>query len=451
MSRRPPIADVLKRFPVTLGVALVTSAFFALEFVLGGATEPLVHVRLGALRADRVAEHGEMWRLFMPLWLHHGWVHFLLNGMALLQLGALTESIWGGRRLLVYYAVCGLAGSLASAAFNPMLSVGSVGASGALMGLAGLIVGTSWYGRDPVRGWLLQVTGHRLIYAVALTFALGAFLAMVLPIVDNWAHVGGFLCGMLLAAAAPDPDHEDLRHTTAAAAATAVALIGAMGWMAVDGARPDREVSLDIARGLAIQVTESPDSWTTPGLVGETMDWYDRAERSEEGLDLLSRSAGNLRTAARARDLVYVMYTDLEAGADRDHALLVAGERWLELAPDDPEALNAVAWHLVTRQAPTDRDPVRAEALSRESLARIAPDDGSSGRQRAVYLDTLAEILFFQGQLEEARRVQQESVMLARTLNEQRWRVMRYTFPQLSLPVDLFEARLEKIERAAAG
>ena len=101
-----------------MGLLALTAVFFAIEHLLGGGMEVLVHLRLGALRADRVAEHNEYFRLLMPLFLHHGLIHLLFNGFALLQLGALVEHFWGSRRLLAYYVVCGLGASLVSAVLN---------------------------------------------------------------------------------------------------------------------------------------------------------------------------------------------------------------------------------------------------------------------------------------------------------------------------------------------
>ncbi|HHO53598.1 MAG TPA: rhomboid family intramembrane serine protease, partial [Deltaproteobacteria bacterium] len=217
MSRSPRARDVARRFPVTLGIAALTLIAFGVERSSGGATDVLTHLRFGALRTDRLVEHGEYYRLLMPLLLHHGWIHLLLNGFAFLQLGALVEALWGGRRLLLFYVICGLAASLTSATLNGVTMPASVGASGAILGLAGLILGTTWYGRAPIRGWLLDLVGQRLLYSVLLTFAIGLGLWLILPLVDNWAHIGGFVCGLLLAAATPDPSEERIEITLPAA------------------------------------------------------------------------------------------------------------------------------------------------------------------------------------------------------------------------------------------
>src|SRR5690606_6253704 len=85
----------------------------------------------------------------------------------------------------------------------------------------------------------------------------------------------------------------------------------------------------------------------------------------------------------------------------------------VELAPDEPLALNALAWSLVTRAADR-RDPARAEALARRALASLGePGDKSGRQQRAAFLDTHAEALLQLGRLSEALAAQREAVALA--------------------------------------
>lgn len=188
MRQRLRARDLARRFPGTLGLAAVTLGMFLLEHVFGGGTDLHAQVRLGALRVDRLVEHRELWRLVLPMFLHHGAIHLVLNGLALLQLGPLVESLWGTRRMVAFYVFCGIASALASAEFTADGYSGSVGASGAIMGLAGLLLGTTWFGEENVRVFLVDLLGRRLLNAVVLTFAIGIGLVWVMPIVDNWGH-----------------------------------------------------------------------------------------------------------------------------------------------------------------------------------------------------------------------------------------------------------------------
>jgi len=137
-------------------------------------------------------------------------------------------------------------------------------------------------------------------------------------------------------------------------------------------------------------------------------------------------------------------------GCDREARVLFV--RWLDLEPEDPAALNALAWHLVTTRHFRARDPKRALELSQASLRLIKAPSSQTGRlQRAAYLDTLAETLFQLGRLDEALRYQREAVALLEELRgppglAERLR-QRFAEPGSGDPNDV-HARLRKIEQA---
>lgn len=428
----------VRRFPVTLGIAALTLVFFALEYFSGGTMDVDALLRLGAMRPDRVSEHREWYRLVLPMLLHAGPVHLALNGFALLQLGALVESLWGGRRLLVFYVVSGVAGALTSAALNPPGFPLSVGSSGAVLGLAGVVVGATAWGAEPARTWLLELVGQRLLASVALTFAIGIGLWLVLPAIDNWAHAGGFACGLALSLAHPDPTEEETAFSTFGSAAAVAVVATAITAAALEGQRALETVDLDTARILSVRASRQPGAWTNVGLLLEMADRFERAGASQEGLETLERHVARLDSPTALTLLAGTMMLERDAGRPYDEELDVVLKRWLEVAPDDAHALNTRAWHLVTRGDAEARDPVAAEPLSRRSLERIPDPDSTDGRRmRAAFLDTLGEVLLQLGRLDEALAVQRESVALAR---------------ELALE-DLaeIEARLARIEAAGAG
>ncbi len=402
------------RFPGTWGLAALTLLVFAIQWTSGGeahATDLRTQLRMGALRPDRVAEHAEYYRLILPMFLHHGWVHLALNGVALLQLAGLVESLWGTTRLVAFYGLCGLAGTLMSATLGPPWA-GAVGASGAIMGLAGVLVGTTWFGAEPVRAWLREVLGRRLLYSVLLTFGLGIALWFVLPVIDNWAHFGGFACGVALALANPDATR---RSGPAPAIATVWVLATAFcfAWMARDGAEVTETLDIDTARLLSAAASEQPDALRTPVALAQMLDSYAEAGAEDEGLGALRRTTSRMSDPQLLAFLVVELLDDSRFDAPAQVVL----ERWLEIQPDDPSALNTLAWHLVTRSDREHRDPDRAEALSRRSLERIEDAESKTGRRmRASFLDTLGEVLYQQGTLDEAAAVQRESLELATEL-----------------------------------
>ncbi|MEO0604977.1 MAG: rhomboid family intramembrane serine protease, partial [Myxococcota bacterium] len=417
MSRSPRWTDLVRRFPVTLGIAFVTVVMFVVQRALGSSWQSvqafltdffwnpsldgwLVMLRLGALRADLVVEHGEYFRLLTPMFLHGGWLHLVLSMLAFLQLSALVEMLWGGRRVLLIYVVCGLAGSLCSAVLNDPAPALAVGATGAVLGLAGVLMGTMWFGPSATAQWLSDLLGRRLLTAVLLTFGIGiALVVMVGPLLDNWAHFGGWSCGVLVAGTLPSPtEPEEPQFTVPAAGVAIVALIGSLGWMALDGDDALATAELDFARLHAERASRRPDG-NQEGLV-RMLQWYARADALDEGLETFSRQVTRYDDPISPQLLVGELQDDTLAPELYEPARIIAAERWYELSPDDPESLNTLAWFLVVPEARLAlRDPERAERLSRKSLRELTPEQHL---QEATYLDTLGEILYVKGDYGQA-------------------------------------------------
>jgi len=130
---------------------------------------------------------GEWWRLVTPVFLHGGILHFFFNSYVLLQLGPVVEDEFGTERFWVMYLLCGIAGSAASQFARP---VNTVGASGALMGMMGLLL---------VYGWRTGGARGEALRRSMLRFAVYILIfSLLVRGIDNVNHIGGFLCGALL-------------------------------------------------------------------------------------------------------------------------------------------------------------------------------------------------------------------------------------------------------------
>ncbi|MCK5796335.1 MAG: rhomboid family intramembrane serine protease, partial [Deltaproteobacteria bacterium] len=161
----------------------------------GGAPEPLdpwVLLRYGA-NFSVVSLGSEPWRLVASMFLHANLLHLGTNAVGLYMLGRFTEQVFGSWRMLVIYAVSGLAGSVTSATMSSGLL--SVGASGAIFGLLGAaLVGLHGLrGQVPDR-WRRQLTIN-LVIVVGLQVLIGFRFTMI----DNAAHLGGFAGGAVAA------------------------------------------------------------------------------------------------------------------------------------------------------------------------------------------------------------------------------------------------------------
>jgi rhomboid protease GluP len=139
--------------------------------------------------------HGQPWRLLTCCFLHGGPAHLLLNAGTLVVLGLLAEPLFGRVRLLLGYLLSGVGGSLASLWWHMPGGVNSVGASGAIFGLYGLLLATAFVKNTP-----LSPQQRRPLFGLLLYLMLSSLLAGLEGSgnTDNAAHLGGLLTGVLI-------------------------------------------------------------------------------------------------------------------------------------------------------------------------------------------------------------------------------------------------------------
>lgn len=192
----------LRRASITLGGASLTRALivvnvavFVLTLVVSrvgavtGRSGAVGLFRLGAMNPLAVAE-GQYWRLVTAMFLHAGLLHLLLNMYGLWLFGSVIEGALGRWRFLAIYFASGVLATVTSLVFGDPRSV-SVGASGAIFGLLGAWVAYN-YRR---RGSALAAANLR---TAAVIVAVNLFLGFALPGIDNLAHLGGLVGGVVL-------------------------------------------------------------------------------------------------------------------------------------------------------------------------------------------------------------------------------------------------------------
>jgi membrane associated rhomboid family serine protease len=211
-------------------LALLAAAFLVEVNYAGGGWASAIGVggidlnALAALGANAnllTIERGEYWRLFSSLLLHGGLLHVAFNSYALVVFGREAEARGGTGLLLLVFVLGGMAGSLASAFFGNPRAL-SVGASGAIFALLGFV---SVFGAHGFAGRMAQL--RRSLPNLLLVFIVNGIL---IPFVDNWAHGGGLLAGVILGL---------LLHKPGAASQLAVSALslGALAWGALSGLR----------------------------------------------------------------------------------------------------------------------------------------------------------------------------------------------------------------------
>jgi membrane associated rhomboid family serine protease len=176
----------LGAFPATVGLIVVNAIFFLIEVAtgpggLGEQSGSFVYHLI--LYGPFVAE-GEWYRLVSSAFLHANIFHIGFNMLLLYFLGRLLEPALGTPRFVVVYFAALLAGSFGALVADP--NAASLGASGAIFGLAGAIfVIARGRGLDALAGQIGILIVINLLYSFAV------------PDISIGAHIGGLLAGVL--------------------------------------------------------------------------------------------------------------------------------------------------------------------------------------------------------------------------------------------------------------
>ena len=185
----------------------------------------VVNLFLGASGANPVFNGGMWWTLLSAGWLHSGILHIFFNMMWVRNLGPAMADIYGGPRMVIIYTLASIGGFLlSSVAFLfgiPRFGAfQTVGASAPVFGLLGALV---HYGRR---------SGSSMIYSEAKSYAVGMVIfGLLMPGIDNAAHVGGFIGGYLASTWLDPLKPERANHMIGALvclAATALAILASM-------------------------------------------------------------------------------------------------------------------------------------------------------------------------------------------------------------------------------
>ena len=200
-------------------VSMVASAQMGSQqgFSLFGGINGEVLLRLGA-RQSLLILSGEWWRLIVPIFLHGGLLHIVMNSWVLMDLGPQLEELYGSARYLFLYIAIGIFSFAVSTVWNLYTFAGyglAIGASGSLMGLIGLMLAIT----TKRGGAMMQMMRRQLIKWVIYIFILG----FVIGGIDNAAHLGGLVAGYGLGRVFADREPMNASERTRAYA---------LGWIA---------------------------------------------------------------------------------------------------------------------------------------------------------------------------------------------------------------------------
>lgn len=208
-----PIRDQIptKRVPlVTYALIAANVLVFLLEWLAGSGQEALVY-EFALIPAEVTAglDVGDVSDIFTSMFMHAGLAHLLGNMLYLWIFGDNVEDSMGGLKYLSFYLIGGVVASVTHILTNPNSQIPTVGASGAIAAVLGAYL--ILYPQSRVLtiipfGFFIRMTMVPAIVLLGFWFVLQFFSGLLsvgatedVGGVAFWAHVGGFVAGMVLA------------------------------------------------------------------------------------------------------------------------------------------------------------------------------------------------------------------------------------------------------------
>jgi len=420
---------------VILGINVVV---FLLMTFAGGSTNPEVLLDFGASFSPYF-RRGEYWRLVMPMFLHIGWLHLIVNSYALFILGPILERVYGYGRFALLYVAAGMGSSALSMSLSRNIAAG---ASGAIFGIAGAMLVAGYLHRELIPPRWGRVLGRGILPFIVLNLILGFWIKGI----DYWGHLGGLLTGMVLAALIPPPAHDptlqfsDTQPSQAIIVLPVIVVALAMASTAQHYAA-SRDVTRLLREGERFRAVHQdakalerfqaaaqrlPRDEHPHEMMGalylreqqfdKAIQEYSEAVRLSPGapeaelaLGVAYRMKGDLPKAQQAFETALGknpataegqrLLADLYAEQKLFAEAVQHYKQALQIEPQSAESHNNLAWLYATCEDPKWRDP-RA-ALEH---ARLAVE--LTQWKEAGFIDTLAEANYASGSYREAVRIQ---------------------------------------------
>lgn len=313
---------------------------------------------------------GQWWRLVTYMFLHGGLLHIAFNMWCLWDLGALCESLYGRWTFAAIYLITGIAAGLASVAWNP--HVLSVGASGAIFGLAGALVSSFYLGEFSLPRVAIGGTLKSLLVFVGFNLFFGGVVGGI----DNACHIGGLVSGLILGAliarVAPDPNALGRRIGVLALMALVVAgsALGVQRWRGssmrfISAMNAQQNVDRMVAE-LRKKIKESPQDASAHYALANA---YFAERNFPEGEIELKRVLDLQPQNARARMDLGAVYLSQEQSIE-------AQEQFAKLVTQEPDNADA---HVGLGIALADQGSHQTAVNEYQAALRLDP------RARGVY------------------------------------------------------------------
>jgi len=426
---------------VILGANLVA---FLLMNKAGGSTNTDVLLDFGASFGPYF-RRGEYWRLVMPMFLHIGWLHLIVNSYALFILGPILERIYGYGRFALLYVAAGMGSSALSMSLSRNIAAG---ASGAIFGIAGAMLVAGYLHRELIPPRWGRALGRGILPFIVINLIFGFSVRGI----DNWGHLGGLLTGMVLAALIPPPAHELAPWSGGERTSQAVVVVPILAVaLAMASTAQHYAMSRDVTRLL-----REGDRLRSAHQDAKAMDLFQaaarRAPRDERPHEMMGalylreqqfdkaiqeyneavRLSPGMPEAQLALGVAYRMKGDLGKAQQAFESALgknpttAEGQRLLadlyaeqklfaeavqhykqalQIEPQSAESHNNLAWLYATCEDSKWRDPPAALEHARRAVELTQ-------WKEAGFIDTLAEANYASGSYQEAVRIQSRALQL---------------------------------------
>ncbi len=179
-----------KKIVITPAIIAINIFIFLAMYIFGnGSTDINTLIAFGA-NFGPLVKNGELFRLVTAAFLHIGVIHLAVNMYSLHLIGNQIENYFGKTKYLIIYLGSAIVGSLLSVVLTDSVSAG---ASGAIFGLLGSLLYFGYH----YRLYLGSVLKDRIIPIIIFNLVLGFMISGI----DNAAHIGGLIGGILLSMA----------------------------------------------------------------------------------------------------------------------------------------------------------------------------------------------------------------------------------------------------------
>jgi membrane associated rhomboid family serine protease len=188
----PPVIKNL----LIINVAVFFLQMLASNLMVGGRPLGLVLNMWFALNPIGDGYNFQIWQLITYQFMHAGFSHIFFNMFILWMFGMEVENIWGSKRFLYFYLICGIAAGLAQLFISPLFSSPAItiGASGAIFGVM-IAFGMLFPDRYIFLYFLIPIKAK---YLIGFLFVLELFwIGDAGSNVAHLAHLGGAIAGFI--------------------------------------------------------------------------------------------------------------------------------------------------------------------------------------------------------------------------------------------------------------